>query len=358
MTIHVLKILFVISKSRINRKGVAPINCRITYNKKRKEFATGLFINPDYWNSKKQKAFPLSKENDFINSQLSLISQKISKAFLVLQVREIAFDVEDVFLQYRGRNIKREKHILEVFDIHNERMYRLIGKEYSKATYSKFIEAKNHTSNFIKHTYNKNDFLLSALTLKFLDDFDFYLKSERNQKQITINKSIQRVRKIIKLAISEGFLDKDPFVLYKLKRIAKKVVFLTTDELKLLEDTQLRQERLQAVKDLFVFCCYTGLAYAEMSNFDVSKHLKIGFDGNEWIEMYRADILGIEKNLTHHIARKTFATTVLLYNDVPMEIVSELLGHSKLAVTQEHYAKVTQRKVSEQIGKLKEKIGK
>lgn len=155
------------------------------------------------------------------------------------------------------------------------------------------------------------------------------------------------------------------------------------------------------VADMFIFCCYTGLAYQEMANLEKS-HIVVGFDGNDWISMKRqktnqilsipllpksvkviqkycnvdeikvlpkisnqkfnaylkeiADIVGIEKRLTHHLARRTFATTILLYNDIPMEIVSELLGHSKISITQDHYAKVVQKKVSEYIQELSKKL--
>lgn len=158
---------------------------------------------------------------------------------------------------------------------------------------------------------------------------------------------------------------------------------------------------MEQVRDMFVFCCYTGLPYQEMSIL-TQKHIVKKFDGKLWIDMFRqktkrqfsipllpkaisiiekyqddkrllpvvsnqkfnsylkeiAEIIGIEKKLTHHIARKTFATTVLLYNDVPIEVVSELLGHSKISTTQDHYAKVVQRKVSEQISTLSRKLDK
>ncbi len=394
-----LSILYILQKNRINKQGTCPIRCRITFNLKRKEFSTGLFINPTYWNNKQQKAKPPNPDNDFINSQLSLISRKMNEAFLFLQVNEEIFDVEDIYLKYKGENVTSSKTLLEVFDIHNKRMKKLIGKEYKNSTYSKFIEAKKHTADFIKHQHGKSDVLLESLTLNFLNDFDFYLKTEKNQKQITINKSIQRVRKIIKLALAEGYLLKDPFILYIPKKYEKKVVFLTNEELLKLEKYTFQQKRLQQVRDMFVFCCYTGLAYQEMADLE-EKHLILGFDGNTWIQMMRkktktpisipllpkaknillkyktdasllpiisnqkfnsylkeiAAIVGIEKRLTHHIARKTFATTVLLYNDVPMEIVSELLGHSKMEITQSHYAKVVQKKVSEQMQKLSKKL--
>ena len=252
----------------------------------------------------------------------------------------------------------------------------------------------------MKWKFRKTDFPLEELNLQFLDDFEYYLKTEKKQAQITINKTIQRFRTPIKQAISEGYLDRDPFILHQTKKVRKEVIFLTTEELKRFEDAAFQQKRLKLIQDLFIFCCYTGLAFNEMSSLE-TKHISKGFDDMNWIQMKRektqrpisipilpkaktiidkyindknlvfpsisnqkfnsylkeiAEIIGIEKRLTHHIARKTFASTVLLYNDVPMEIVSELLGHSKISTTQEHYAKVVQRKVSEEMNKLKLRI--
>ena len=394
-----LSILFLIDRTKINKQNKCPIKCRMTYLKKRKQFSTGYFIEMNFWDSKQQKAKPPNKENNFTNTQLSLIKQQINQAFLYLQVNTDVFDVDDIYLKYKGENTKEQKTLLEVFELHNSKVEKLIGSEYTKSTYVKFVEAKNHIKNFISHKYGKRDILLTSVKSNFLDDFDYYLKSEKQHKQITINKSIQRVRKVIKLALAEGFIKRDPFILYKPKRYSKKVSFLTTQELKALENYKFKQVRLQQVRDMFVFCCYTGLAYQEMANLKHT-HLISEFDGNTWIKMVRkktkglvsvpllnqaenilnlyktetfllpvisnqkfnsylkeiAEIVGIEKRLTHHIARKTFATTVLLYNDVPMEIVSELLGHSKISITQDHYAKVVQKNVSIQMQKLKSKL--
>lgn len=392
-----IRILFVLEKTRKNKKGLCPLKCRLTYRKKRKQFSTGLFIDPDDWLSKKQKT--VETFDPHINNQISLIRQKLHRAFLFLQVNEEVFDVEDIYLKYKGENTSKNKTIIEVFDLHNKRMKRLIGSEYSESTYKKFLEAKMHTKNFIQKVYHRQDYLLKNIKLKFLDDLDYYLKTEKNHKQITINKTIQRVRKIIKIAIAEGFLDRDPFLLYKPKKVIQKIIYLSPKELYVLESFTFKQKRLQQVKDMFVFCCYTGLAYAEMNSL-CSKHLVEGFDGNTWIRIYRqktnsilsipllkkakdiiaiykndnrilpmisnqkfnsylkeiSDIVGIEKRLTHHVARKTFATTVLLSNNVSMEIVSELLGHSNLEITQKHYAKVIQRSVSNVISQLDRKL--
>lgn len=259
MTSHIFKILFVISKTRINKKGLVPIICRVTYYNKRKPFSTGLFINPNLWDSKRQLAIP-KEENKLLNTQLSLIKNNLNQAFLLLQINKQNFDVNDIFLQYKGENTTDNKTLMEVFELHNSRMEKLIGVSYAKSTYNKFIEAKKHVFSFLKFQYKKNDILLSDLKLKFINDFDFYLKSEKNQKQITINKNIQRLRKIIKLALAEEYLVTDPFILYKPEKVITNIVFLSVEELQILEDYQFTQLRLQQVKDWFVFSCYTGLA--------------------------------------------------------------------------------------------------
>lgn len=400
MSIKNLNVLFLLDRRRLNSKNKCPLRCRITYQGKKKLFSIGVFISPNDWNSTKQQILESSPDHEVLNKELTLVRQKMLESFLFLQVNAKNFDVEDVLLQYKGESIKANKTLLEVFELHNSRMEKLIGKSYAKSTYNKFLEAKMHIKNFLKHSYNRNDIPIESIKLKFLDDLDFYLKSELDHKQITINKTIQRLRKIIKLAVGEGYLERDPFILYVPKRCEKKLVYLTQEELSLLEAKTFSQSRLNKVKDLFVFCCYTGLAFAEMDSLE-KKHLVTKFDGNLWIEMYRqktssyvsvpllpkakeiiskyenesdkvlpsitnqkfnsyikeiAEILGIEKNITHHIARKTFATTVLLFNDVPMEVVSELLGHSKLAVTQQHYAKVVQKKISDELNRLSSRM--
>ena len=399
MTTQSIKILFVISATRKNKKGLVPLVCRITYLGKRKPFATGLFINPINWDSNLQLSKPPNEVNNQINTQLSLIKQEINQAFLFLQVQKEQFDVDDIYLKYKGEDVKQAKTLIEIFTLHNKKMESLIGIEYTKSTYSKFVEAKQHIEDFLIYQNKKKNILLEDITLKFLQDFDYYLKTKKSFKQITINKSIQRVRKIIKLAIAEGFLFTDPFLLYKPKKVINNVTYLTTEELFELENHIFSQPILDQVRDMFVFCCYTGLPYQEMANL-TKKNIVKKFDDKLWIDMYRqktkkqfsvpllpkaisiigkyqdsknilpiisnqkfnsyikeiAEIIGIEKKLTHHIARKTFATTVLLYNDVPMEIVSELLGHSKLSTTQDHYAKVVQKKVSQQMEILQKKL--
>ena len=396
-------IRFQINKIKANSAGKCSIRCRITYNKIRKEFSTGLFINPDFWDGKLQLANPPTEQNSIINKQLSLIENKIRQAFLMLQIKETNFTVNDIYSLYKGEKIAKEYNVIEYCERFLKQLKRLVGIDITDATYNKYENSKNHIKGFIKWKFKTKDIPLKELKSQFLVDLEYYLKVEKSLKQITLNKVIQRFRKPIRVAVSEGFLIRDPFMLYKAKREKKEIVFLSVEELNTLENHQFSQPRLQEVKDWFVFSCYTGFAYNEIKKLR-KHHIVKGFDGELWIEMIRektqknmaipilpkaktlidaysnpyddkvfnvlsnqkynsylkeiTSIIGINKRLTTHIARKTFASTVLLFNDVPMEIVSELLGHSSIKITQESYGKVVQKKVSEQMKKLNEKLNK
>lgn len=396
-----LSILFLLQKTRINKKGECPIRCRITYLDERHEFSTSQLISPHSWNSKLQHVKPDDENNSHINTQLSLIKSKINQAFLFLQVNSITFTIDDLYSQYKGVPIKKDKGLVEVYNLYLMRIKKLIDKEIKLVTYKKYEESLVHLKDFVKWKYKGTEIKLKDLKSNFITEYEYYLKVEKNLQLSTLNKAIQRFRKILNYAISQNHLDKDPFMLYKAKRLKKEVVYLDSSELSKLENHLFEIKRVKQIRDLFVFCCYTGLGFSEMRSLKKTDII-LGFDEQLWIDIKRgktqksyrvpllqkpealireyhiegnehvfpkvsnsnfnaylkeiAEIVGIYKNLTHHLGRKTFATTVLLYNDVPMEIVSELLGHSKLSTTQEHYAKVVQKKVSEHMSLLQKKL--
>lgn len=378
-----LSILFLLRRNKVNVKGLCPVECRITYNGERKPFATGLFADPHHWNSKKQKAIPPSSENNHLNTQISLIRNDINQAFLFLQVQGRTFEVDDIYKQYKGENSQQDYTVLDMFNLHISKQERLIGRTTSKVTIAKFYQTRKHVKNYIAWKYKKADYKLSNLKMSFLTEFEYYLKAEKQFEQNTVHKTIQRFRQVIKLAVGLDYLPKDPFILYKNRKPKKDIVYLTASELASIEKHSFASLRLQQVAHMFLFCCYTGLAYKEMANLSASD-LFTGKKGELWIKIFRektkrsyelpllghayniieqyrsdsqllptisnqkfnaylkeiAEIVGISKRLTHHVARKTFATTVLLSNNVPLEIVSEMLGHSDISTTQAHYAKV------------------
>lgn len=399
--VHNLHILFFLYRSKTNEKGTSPIFCRLTLNSKRKQFSTGFFLKEQYWNNQTQRFRGNSIDAQHINAGIESIRTKLLKSYDELAKEKTSFIVDDVYNRFSG-NDKEYKTLLQAFGYHNQKMKELVGKDYVKATYDKFVVIQSHIEDFIKNTYNVSDYPLIEIKLKFLHDLDHYLKVDKGHNQNTINKVIERVKKVVRIAVGNGWITADPFMLYQKKKYVKEVVFLSNQELKKLETHRFAQDRLEAVRDCFIFSCYTGLAYNEAALLAV-EHLQLDDNGILWIEMIRqktqrpiavpvlpramkvlrkygypkdeglllpaisnqkmnsyikevAEVVGINKHLTHHIARKTFASTVLLSNDIPIEIVSFLLGHSKTATTEHHYAKVVKGSVLKHISKLGKKL--
>ena len=393
--------LFIIRRNKLNEQGLCPLQCRLTYLGERKPFSTGLFVNPKSWDNKNQRSKPPNEDYNFINTELSLIKRKINQAFLFLQVKEEPFDANDIYNQYIGRTVTREYSLVEYGKIYLDRLQKLVGLEIKKATWNKFNYIKEDVSEFIKFCYKKSDIKLKDLDFNFISEFEYYCKTELKHKQITINKSLQRLKKVIKQSVIQGYLDKNPFEEHSPKKVYSKIIFLTQEELDKLENYTFQSDPLNRVKDCYIFCCYTGLAYREM--FELRKDdLITKPDGITWIYQKRekternfsvplilpkalkviskyssdnpfvlprisnqsfnrllkeiASTLEISKNLTHHTARKTFASTVLLNNDIPIEVVSKLLGHSKISTTQEYYAELMPEKLSENLKKLKDRL--
>ena len=396
-----LSILFLLRRNKINSRGLCPIECRITLDKQRKPFATGIFINPKNWDSSKQLTKPPNEENNYTNKQLSLIKNKINQAFLFLQVKEEPFDVNDIYNQYAGKTLAKEYKLIEYYQIYLDRLKKLVGIEIKQQTWDKFSYIKEDVSEFIKYHYKKSDMKLKDLDFNFISEFEYYSKTELKHKQVTINKALQRLKKVVKQSVINGYLDKNPFEEHKPKKVYPKIIFLTQQELDKLENHTFQSEALTRVKDCYLFCCYTGLAYKEMFELK-KKDLITKPNGINWIYKERektertfsvplilpkaleimkayssesefllprisnqsfnrllkeiANVLKISKNLTHHTARKTFASTVLLNNDIPIEVVSKLLGHSNISTTQEYYAELMPDKLSENLKKLKDKL--
>ena len=277
-----MKILFYIRRAKKNANNLCPLTCRITYEFQRKEFSTGIFMNPDYWNASQQKAHPPNKVNKQINTQLSLIKQDINQAFLFLQVQDKNFDVNDIYKHYKGEDIKEDKSIMDIFNLHISKQEKLIGISTTKISVRKFYQTKTHIRDFIKWKYNKLDYRLRNIKMSFITEFEYYLKAEKNFEQNTIHKTLQRFKQVVKLAVGLDFLAKDPFLLHKNRKPKKQVIFLSREELLVLENYQFASIRLQNVADMFIFCCYTGLAYSEMANLK-TKDLVLGFDDKHWI---------------------------------------------------------------------------
>ena len=395
------RVLYLIDKIKINHQGKCPLRCRITYLKERKIFSTGLFVKPKDWDNKQQKAKSITAESKFINTEISLIKNKLNQAFLYLQVQGLEFDVNDIYRQYKGESTQKQVGIVEFYTLYMQRLEKMIGKDFKKSTWGKFNEILPALKDYICFQYKKRDIKLVDLDYNFIENFDYYMKVEKKNSQITINKKIQRLKKVVKLARKQKLIDFNPFEEHKVKQAKTQILFLTKDELEKLKNWKPKSETIEKVLDCYIFCCYTGLGYREMFSLKKSD-LKTDDEGVVWIYKQRektercfsipliftepvgilekyeteedfllprvsnqyfnrilkeiADLLEINKKLTHHTARKTFATTVLLNNNIPIETVSKLLGHSKITTTLSYYAEVMPDKLKLDLIELKEKL--
>jgi site-specific recombinase XerD len=398
-----LSILFYIKNDKIDRNGQVPIYSRITIDGKRAEVSINRKLLPSRWDRKANCVKGSKEDARSINAQIDSVTTKI------YDVRRDLLDRDEFItaIAIKNRLIgidKRRKTILEVFKYHNKHMKELEGKTYAPATVKRYNTTLNHIKEFIEHEYSTNDLYLNQMDYSFITNLEKYFKVVKNCNHNSTIKYIKNFKKVINLAIANDWLDKDPFLKYKVTLKESKREFLSQEELTELETKEITIQRLDIVRDVFVFSCYTGLAYVDVAKL-TSDHITTGIDGDKWlytfrektngksnipllpkaleiIEKYRnrpevavkskllpissnqktnaylkeiATICGIKKNLTFHLARHTFATTVTLTNGVPIETVSSMLGHKSIKTTQ-IYAKVIEKKVSEDMSKLREKL--
>lgn len=400
---HKMSILFYLKSSKASKNGLSPIYQRITINGTRIELSTSRYVEKSKWNNAAGKLRGNSEEARLINSHLDILKSKIyeTEKWMINNNEEI--NVQTFKNKLLGVEEKTRKLIL-IFEDHNKKMKELVGKEYSINTYKKYKTTLSHTKEFLKHQYNVNDICIKQIGIAFLNHFDFYLRNIKNCNNNSTIKYIRNFGKIIKQCFVNDWIDKDPFLKYKGKVGEVERVYLSKEEIESLLNKEFKIKRLDLVRDMFLFSYFTGLAYIDVFNLTQS-NIIIGIDGDKWISIHRqktesaskipilpvtqmvinkyenhpqclienrllpmlsnqkmnaylkelADICEIDKELTFHIARHTFATTVTLTNGVPIESISKMLGHKNLRTTQ-HYAKVLDKKVSENMRVLKKKF--
>lgn len=378
---------------------------RITVDGLPKEMTTARHCDPQSWNQKAEKAFGKTEQVRELNDHLTALQVKAFEARRLLIESSKEITAEAIKNLLTGQS-EKARMILDVFSHHNEQMKALVNKEFSPATLERYKTSLEHTRSFIQWKYNKEDLEITKLDFDFVTDYEFWLKSVRKCNHNTTIKYISNFRKIVNRCIRSGWLTKDPFLGFKMTKREVERTALSKQEIQAIADKTFLSERLTQVRDIFLFCCYTGLAYADIKKLKRSE-IAIGIDGEKWIftsrqktetasripllptslaimERYNqhpqcahedrllpvlsnqkmnsylkeiADTCDIEKKFTFHIARHTFATTVTLSNGVPIETVSKMLGHKNLRTTQ-HYAKIIDRKVSDDMQELKQKLMK
>ena len=396
-----VSILFYIKRAKANNLGVCPIYTRVTINAKRFEFSTNKYINPDKWSSEGSKVKGTTEEARTINSHLDYLKNQILEAEKKLFKKDIVINSENLKNELFGLS-ETKRMLVPIFQDHNNKIKELVGKEYAPGTLERYTTSLKHTIEFMQWKYNISDIDITKIDHAFITDYEFWLRSVRNCANNTAVKYIKNFNKIIKICLANDWLDKNPLANYKSKVKEVERVYLTEAEIQSVIEKDFKTERLSLVRDIFLFSCFTGLAYIDVKNLTKS-HISYGIDGEKWIFTHRqktesaskipilpvtqmiidkyenhpqcinedkllpilsnqkmnaylkeiAGVCEIEKELTFHIARHTFATTVTLTNGVPIESVSKMLGHKNLRTTQ-HYAKVLDRKVSDDMKKIKE----
>jgi site-specific recombinase XerD len=397
-----ITILFWILKNRI-KEGRAPLMVRITINGQRTEISANRSVLVGEWNPKAQQINGRSEESKEINNHIVGVKARLLKCSDKLELRGVPLTLDTFKNEFLGVKTK-PRMLLEIFAQHNKDIFVLIGKQYSRGTWIKYQTVLKHTAEFLIWKYNLRDMDIAQLNFTFISDFEFYLKSKKNLNINTTSKCLRNFKKIVLICVANSWIPKDPFMGYKMKSKKTERGFLTPVELEALKNKCFDNERLNQVKDMFLFSCYTGLAYIDLFNLS-PKSIIIGMDGGKWISIHRqkteiasrvpllsgameiierysqnpmvmqrqkllpvisnqktnaylkeiAACSHINKELTFHMARHTFATTVTLNNGVPIESVSKMMGHTRIQTTQ-IYAKVLDQKVSGDMMMLRNKL--
>ncbi|WP_426587554.1 site-specific integrase [Mucilaginibacter sp. R-33] len=394
-------LLFYVKRSKTNAEGLAPVYLRITVDGVRIEVSSKRYVNPDKWNTNGQKLSGNNEEIKSINAYLKTLEHQVYDVHRDMMERKLLITATNLKDRLLGGKPSPGKMLVPIFQEHNRQVAALIGKEYAKGTLDRYETSLKHTQAFLIWKYNAHDIDIRAIDHEFIMAYDFYLRSERGCNNNSTVKYLKNFKKIILICIANGWLDKDPFVKYKPKVKEVKRDFLNAEELEAMANKQLVSDRVSQVRDIFLFSCYTGLAYADVKKLKRTE-IVTGIDGQKWVYTSRqktdtssripllpqamelmakyeehpqcvndglllpvlsnqkmnsylkeiADACGINKELTYHIARHTFATTVTLANGVSIESVSKMLGHTNIKTTQ-HYAKILDMKVAQDMSKLR-----
>ncbi|MDL5514927.1 site-specific integrase [Arenibacter sp. M-2] len=396
--------LFYLKDERRDKNGKAGLYLRITVDGRRTSISLNRKIDPSKWDSRMNKLKGKGYEAEELNRFMATIRHKVNKIQHDLIEEGQPFTVHDIKDKYLGKDAKL-KMLIKLFDEHNQQMEKLVGIEFALGTYKRYHTTRSHVADYIKTEYRKNDIPVRDVDLKFIKGFEYFLKVTKECNHNSALKYVNNFKKIVRIAVGNDWISKDPFYNYKVQFKTVEREFLSKEELQALIDKKIEGDRLNVVRDMFVLCCFTGLAYVDIQSLRpdeiyqneeggfyikskrtktdtgftipllptavaiikkykdhpkvVNKDCVIPVLSNQKSNAYLkeiADRCNIKKNLTTHLARHTFATTVTLTNGVPIETVGKMLGHKNLRTTQ-HYAKIIDSKVEEDMKVLREKLG-
>ena len=388
-------ILFFIRDSRVRKDGTTSIEVVLTVNGERCAFSTGKKVKSCNWDKNKQQVKGKDEEAQSLNNYLKAIKAKLYQKEAELLERGFVITAELLRDAYFDKvESLKEKSLFEVFEEHNQEQEKLVGNGVSKATYWISVYTVRLLKEFVQQKYKREDLYLRELNLNFIQAFHSFLKIDKGMAQNSSTKHLKLLKKIINLAVANSYMSINPFITYKVEREPVEIDFLDEEELRKIINFDTPLPRLERAKDMFLFGCFTGLSYIDIKTL-TPEHFEKDNAGRIWIKKRRvktgvlsripllpiaklildkykggekllpiqdpADInkylkdiailCDIKKRITFHTSRHTFASTVTLANNISLEVVSKMLGHTNTRMTN-HYAKLIDKCIGEQMDKL------
>ena len=387
-----------------------PLYLRITVKKDNQaqedkaECSTGKWIPRGKWCKKSKRLKGRTDDVIAINDYLDILATKVNQAHNQLLRLDHEVTADKIKRLIEGKSLDEVRTILPVFKEHNDRMKMLIGKDYAYGTWQRYDKSYDHTADFLQEIYKVDDFDIRRFDLEFMQKYELWLKTARDCNHNSAMKYLANFKKIVLICVKRKWIAQDPFGEFKMSKKKVKKTPLTQLQVDAISNRYFSSERLTIVRDIFLFCCYTGLPYAEIKKLKRTD-IFIGIDGFKWIANERvktdgaahipmlpiaeqlvdkyandpicmekglvfpvrsnqkmneylkeiADLCGIPINLTFHIARHTFATTICLTNGISMETTSKLLCHASIVMTAGVYAQTVDLKVSEEMRRIRDK---
>ncbi len=395
------KVLFLIRRNQVNKEGKCAIMIKVTVDGEYERINSTLTIEPELWDASASKAIGRSSKIAQFNKRIEDMRHVLKEHYYDILNRHGYVTAEMVKNAFIGITA-REESLLKLYEQHLEDTKKLIGISKANPTYQKYERMYRRVVEFMKKKYNITDIPLREIKYQFIVDLEFFLRTEYGYSQNTTYKCMKFFKQVINKAIRAGLIGVDPFNGYKISVERVDRGFLSEDELTKMMSKEFGSKRLEQVRDIFIFACFTGLAYIDLANLRVDNIQKM-FDGRLWIVTHRqktntkvtvpllppaikilnkyegqfldgkllpiitnqklncylkeiAGICEINKNLTFHLARHTFATTMTLGKGVPIESVSKMLGHTNIQTTQ-IYARITNEKISHDMENLAKNLG-
>lgn len=392
--------MFYLKKNAPKKNGLVPVMCRITVDGTMCQFSSKVDVDPTVWDLSNSRLLGKSSTAIEINRHLDKVRVGINTKYQEIADRDCYVTAEKVKNAFLGLDI-RHQMLLQLYAQHNEDFAKQVGKVRSTSTYGKYCTVYKHLAEFIQARYRVGDLALKELTPAFISGFELFLRTQKSCSQNTVWLYMMPLRRMVAIAQQNGWIVRDPFAGYKVSPQSVDRGYLTKDEIKTLLDKRFTQKHKELIRDLYIFCCFTGLSFADMKHLS-KEHIQTSFDGEQWIMTKRQktglesnlmllDIpkrilekyygmadggkllpvpsyshcrdtikeiikdCGIDKNLSWHSSRHTMATEICLTNGVPIETLSKMLGHTNIRTTQ-IYAKITHEKESRDLSALAQKL--